>query len=106
MTMALTPPSVVALKTTSTPASAPSRHFRLTAHCSCHGNPTSCISVIRGFGWLTETRCSPATLLESLKLMQPHLNVSGLMAHLLSDSGMVFFCPNIHVPEPSRLNSI
>src|SRR5262249_45683566 len=34
-TMALMPPSVFALKITSTPASAPSRHFRLTLHSSC-----------------------------------------------------------------------
>src|SRR5215831_3362756 len=37
--------------------------------------------------------------------MKPYLNVNGLTAHLLPASGMVRFCPNPQVPEPSRLNS-
>src|SRR5262245_6757291 len=99
-------PSVVALKITSTPASAPLVHLMLTAHSSCHGNPVSGISVIIGFGWLTETRRSSTTLLP-LKEMAPYLNVNGLMAHLLSASGMVRLCPNPQVPLSSRLlNSI
>src|SRR5262249_55065192 len=92
-------------KTTSTPASAPSRHFMLTLHCSCHGKPKLGSSVIRGLGWLIGTRRSSTTLLASLKQMAPHRNVIGLTAHLLPSSGMVRFCPYPQVPLPSRLNS-
>src|SRR5262249_27726852 len=99
---ALRAPSVVALKITSTPASAPLVHFMLTAHSSCHGNPVSGISVITGFGWLTGTRRSSTTLLP-LKQMAPYLNVNGLMSHLLSVSGMVGLFPNPQVPLFSRL---
>src|SRR6516164_6922003 len=86
------------------PASTPSRHFMLTAHCSVHSAPLSGSSVTSGLGWLTGTRRSPATLLSFEKQMKPHLNVSGLTAHLLPSSGTVRFWPNSQVPLPSLLN--